>query len=217
VQGYLAFWDELRRRHPNMLIDSCASGGRRNDLETLRRSVPLLRSDYIFEPVGQQCHTYGLAMWLPFFGSGFIATDAYSIRSTLCPALNTCWDVRREDLPYDEMRARIAEWRALAPSMILGDFYPLTPYTRDNHQWMAWQFDRPETGEGAVQVFRRGDSFYESARLHLSGLQAEATYALTDADSGAMGEWTGRELMQDGLVVAVTGRPEAKIVSYKRK
>ena len=40
------------------------------------------------------------------------------------------------------MRARIAEWRALAPSMILGDFYPLTPYT-DNHQRMAWQFDRP--------------------------------------------------------------------------
>ncbi|MFI5385386.1 MAG: alpha-galactosidase, partial [Fimbriimonadales bacterium] len=30
VTGYLAYWDELRRRHPNMLIDSCASGGRRN-------------------------------------------------------------------------------------------------------------------------------------------------------------------------------------------
>ncbi|MFA6112327.1 MAG: glycoside hydrolase family 36 protein, partial [Candidatus Latescibacterota bacterium] len=45
VQGYLAYWDELRRRHPDMLIDSCASGGRRNDLETLRRAVPLLRSD----------------------------------------------------------------------------------------------------------------------------------------------------------------------------
>jgi alpha-galactosidase len=32
VTGYLAYWDELRRRHPNMLIDSCASGGHRNDL-----------------------------------------------------------------------------------------------------------------------------------------------------------------------------------------
>lgn len=30
-----------------MLIDSCASGGRRNDLETLRRAVPLLRSDLL--------------------------------------------------------------------------------------------------------------------------------------------------------------------------
>ena len=46
VQGYLAFWDDLRRRYPGMLIDSCASGGRRKDLETLRRAVPLLRSDF---------------------------------------------------------------------------------------------------------------------------------------------------------------------------
>jgi alpha-galactosidase len=65
VSGYLAYWDELRQRHPNMLIDSCASGGRRNDLETLRRAVPLLRSDYIMEPVGNQGHTYGFSFWVP--------------------------------------------------------------------------------------------------------------------------------------------------------
>lgn len=73
VQGYLAYWDELRRRRPDMLIDSCASGGRRNDLETLRRAVPLLRSDYQ-EPqnptdpkivIGNQEHTYGLSLWVP--------------------------------------------------------------------------------------------------------------------------------------------------------
>ena len=31
---------------PAMLIDTCATGGRRDDLETLRRAVPLWRSDY---------------------------------------------------------------------------------------------------------------------------------------------------------------------------
>ena len=46
VEGLLAYWDELHRRHPDMLIDTCASGGRRIDLETLRRAVPLWRSDY---------------------------------------------------------------------------------------------------------------------------------------------------------------------------
>ena len=58
-----------------MLIDSCASGGRRNDLETLRRAVPLLRSDYIFEPVGEQNHTYGISFWMPFNGTGFLTVD----------------------------------------------------------------------------------------------------------------------------------------------
>ena len=54
-----------------MLIDSCASGGRRNDLETLRRAVPLLRSDYRRSSqrrCAHQCHTYGLSSWIPYYG-----------------------------------------------------------------------------------------------------------------------------------------------------
>lgn len=46
VSGYLTLWDELIERYPDMMIDSCASGGGRNDLETLRRSVPLHCSDF---------------------------------------------------------------------------------------------------------------------------------------------------------------------------
>ena len=40
VQGYLAYWDDCAGGIPNLIIDSCASGGRRNDLETMRRAVP---------------------------------------------------------------------------------------------------------------------------------------------------------------------------------
>ena len=77
VQGYLAYWDELRRRHPGMLIDSCASGGRRNDLETLRRGMPLGNRSDFFTPSdgdlnyasGNQGQTYGLSSWVPFQGT----------------------------------------------------------------------------------------------------------------------------------------------------
>ena len=88
VTGYLAYWDALLQEHPNMLIDSCASGGRRNDLETLRRAVPLLRSDYIIEPVGNQCHTYALSFWMPFYGTGTGAIDPYLFRSVMCPSFH---------------------------------------------------------------------------------------------------------------------------------
>lgn len=37
----------------------------------MRRAIPLLRSDYLFEPAGQQGHTYGLSLWLPIFGTGY--------------------------------------------------------------------------------------------------------------------------------------------------
>ena len=216
VTGYLAYWDELRRRHPNMLIDSCASGGRRNDLETLRRAVPLLRSDYIFEPTGQQCHTYGIASWMPLYGSGMIATDPYTVRSVWCPYLNSCWDVRREDLDYPTLRRLMGEWREIAP-YFTGDYYPLTPYRPDGDVWMAWQFHRPDLGGGFIQAFRRPDSLYESARLRLQGLAPEAKYTVADMDTpGKTRELSGNELMNPGLLVTLPSRPAAVTIVYKR-
>jgi alpha-galactosidase len=86
IQGHLKLWDELRRRNPGLRIDSCASGGRRNDLESMRRAVPLTRSDFQFPTMenvveGNQCHTYGLSFWIPFQGTGAYLYDPYSFRS----------------------------------------------------------------------------------------------------------------------------------------
>ena len=38
---------------------------------------------------------------------------------------------------------------------MLGDYYPLTSYSLQPDHWIAWQFNRPETGDGVVQAFRR--------------------------------------------------------------
>ena len=71
----------------------------------MRRSVPLLRSDYIFEPIGQQGHTYGLAQWLPFFGTGAKSRSTPTPSEAACaPATRSCWDMRNKDLDYDLMR-----------------------------------------------------------------------------------------------------------------
>ena len=217
VEGYLAYWDELRRRHPDMLIDSCASGGRRNDLETLRRAVPLLRSDYIMEPVGNQCHTYGIAFWYPYFGTGTGsgAIDPYLLRSVMCPHFTACFDVRRTDLDYDMIRRVMGQWRDFA-EYYYGDYYPLTSYSLKNDVWMAWQFDCPERGAGMVQAFRRADSFYESARFKLSGLDLEAEYLVTNADAMGSEIVTGRELTEAGLPVVIDQQPGSVVITYKK-
>ena len=67
----------------------------------------------------------------------------------------------------------IRELRKVA-GYFYGDYYPLTSYSLDNSVWMAWQFDRPDLGEGMVQVFRRAEGFYESAHFPLRGLDLEA-------------------------------------------
>lgn len=218
VTGYLAYWDELRRRHPDMLIDSCASGGRRNDLETLRRAVPLLRSDYIMEPVGNQGHMYGLSFWIPYqgTGTGSGALSPYLLRSTLATHFTACFDVRRRDLDYAMIRRVLGQWRRYA-DCYLGDYHPLTPYNLDPTLWIAWQFDVPEEGRGLVQAFRRERSPYETARFRLSGLDPNARYVLTDLDRGNETEHEGRALMETGCPVTVPESPGDVILLYRRR
>lgn len=216
VEGYLAYWDELRRRHPDMPIDTCASGGRRNDIETLRRAVPLLRSDYRFEPVGTQGHTYGMAQWIPYFGTGVPDTSDYVVRSHWCPWLGIGRErPQQAGLDWTEYHRMVGQWRRVC-GYFLGDYYPLTSYSLDNTIWMAWQFDRPETGEGMVQAFRRGESPYESCRFPLRGLDPDAKYTLTDLDSGHTQQLAGRELMHDGLLITIPQRPHATVLLYQK-
>jgi len=215
VEGYLAYWDELLRRHPGMFIDSCASGGRRNDLETMRRAIPLWRSDYRCEPVGTQCATYGISLWIPLSGTGAADVDEYIFRSNMVPFTNCLFDVRRTDLDYDLLRRLTTQWRRIAPCYF-GDFWPLTPYSAGNDAWMAWQFDRPDLGEGVVQVFRRAESVYESARLQLRGLDPDARYRVRDPDAPRAKTLSGQELMDPGLLVAVGKRPGALLITYQR-
>lgn len=217
VTGYLAYWDELLKRHPGMLIDTCASGGHRNDLETLRRALPFLRSDFIQDAVGNQCHTYGLSFWLPYHGTGTDQLGAYDLRSAMaCPHFIACWDVRDRKLDYDFLRKTVGDWRQYAADY-LGDFYPLTSYTTGNDAWLAWQFDRPEEGRGVVQAFRRANSIYESARLKLRGLEAKARYVVNDLDKPhALQECAGSELAEKGLLVTAPAQPAAIVLTYRK-
>ena len=216
VQGYLAFWDELLRRHPGMLIDTCASGGRRLDLETLRRSVPLLRSDFVARPgvtEGNQGHTYGLSSWLPFQGSGVLAHDAYTYRSFYLPSFGM-----GELTPKSAAAVQKAygECRRIAPIMLEGDYYPLTPYSLKPDQWIAWQFNRPEQGDGVVQAFRRGQCEPAAQTYRLRGLDPAATYEVTDFDVAGTTMASGKDLMDKGLAVEIKDKPGAAVIVYRR-
>jgi alpha-galactosidase len=198
-----------------MFIDSCASGGRRNDLETMRRAIPLWRTDYRCEPVGTQCCTFGISLWIPFSGTGAADADAYTFRSNMAPFTNCLFDVRDPRLDYELLRKLTAQWLSIA-RCYTGDFWPLTPYSTEGGAWMGWQFDRPDLGEGFIQVFRRADSVYESARLKLRGLDPEAKYAVRDLDVGRDETCSGHDLMALGLLVTVKDQPGALLMTYRR-
>jgi alpha-galactosidase len=215
IEGYLRFWDELHARKPDLLIDTCASGGRRLDLETLRRSVPLWRSDDSTNPEHNQCQTYGIASWIPMFGSGTGCDTPYTIRSEMLPFFALGLPSKPDQgMDWDLYRREAANWAAIKQDLI-GDYYPLLPYTRDLRSWIAWQFDRPDLGSGVVQAFRRPDSPYQVAQFRLRGLDPTARYLVTDLDKVNSRDWfTGRQLMDEGVQIRMDTAPAATIITY---
>jgi hypothetical protein len=135
--------------------------------------------------------------------------------SNIAPSLGCGIDIRVKEIDYPKLRQLLDGWRRFNPNYF-GDFYPLSPWIRDAKVWIAWQFDRPEAGTGAIQVFRRSDSFYEAARFKLQGLNPDARYSITYLDSTALIESTGRQLMDEGLLVTLKEQPQAAVFLYER-
>jgi alpha-galactosidase len=214
VEGFLHYLDELHRLHPNVLFDTCASGGRRNDLETLRRAVPMHRSDYTYEPVGIQNAGYGIAFWIPYYGTPVVAHDNYDFRSAWGPQINLAWDMRRKDTNYNHLRHMLAQWREVSKDFF-GDYYPLTHYNPTQRAWMAWQFNRPSLGEGMVQAFRRVQSSCESMRFRLHGLEPDGNYDVRNLDQAGVTQMTGRDLMGKGVQVVLKDQPDSAVLVYK--
>ena len=218
VQGHLAFWDELKRRNPHLRIDACASGGRRNDLETMRRAVPLLRSDFQWQTManvvrGNQGQTYGLSSWLPFQGTGAYFYDTYSVRSFYMAGFGmgglTPENAAAQQKAYSECRK-------IATSMLFGDYYPLTGYSVLPDQWIAWQFNRPDQESGIIQVFRRDNCRETSMNFRLNDLNPKSLYDVTNFDNEGLIKISGKVLMETGLKVEIKEQPGSAVITYKR-
>lgn len=216
IEGLYAFWDSLLKNFPNLLIDNCASGGRRLDLETTTRSAPLWRTDYQFgEPNGYQCHTYGLNFYLPIHGTGLFKTDSYTFRSGLGATAVMDWEVTgkaSEAIPT--IQKRVHDYKNLRP-YFYSDYYPLTE-SRNNtgdNVWLAYQLNRPEQKDGIIIAFRRGDCENESIHTKLSGLVETTTYELFYEDYGVKVCKTGWELMH-GFDMTIPSKPASLLISY---
>jgi alpha-galactosidase len=217
IEGLYAYWDYLLNRFPNLLIDNCASGGRRLDLETVSRSAPLWRTDYQYgEPNGYQCHTYGLNFFLPLSGTGVNRTDPYTFRSSLGSAVVLNWKITNRDFSIPEMQNCIADFKETRP-YYYEDYYPLTgirDLTGDD-VWLAYQLNRPSDNSGIVVAFRRKDNHSEMLSVKLKGLNPDSTYTVYNAnDKGTMTK-TGKELAI-GLILEIKESPGSLLLKYHK-
>jgi len=225
INGFYKFWDALLEKFPHLMIDNCAGGGRKIDIETLRRSVSLWRSDFqcaaMCDIEGSQMHHLNYNSWMPYSGcgGGSNGNDIYRLRSSYDATMGVS-NFYKEFFTLEDAKENIElikqyirEFRLLRP-YFSEDFYPLTQATDKTDVWCAAQFNRPEQNDGIVQVFRRDNAPYETATFSLRGLDEGCRYKFTDIDGGEF-EVSGKELMNDGFRITVSEKHKAKIYMYK--
>ena len=225
IEGLYRFWDALLQRHPGLIIDNCASGGRRIDLETIGRATPFWRTDGPRDAVAHQCHSFGLQAWGPLSAiSEDREGDTYEFRSSMASGLCINWfhsgDGPQQKMPADApfawARKTLTQYLSLR-HFYYGDYYPLTPYTQAQTAWLAWQCDSQKPGSGMVQAFRRKDCREETLRVQLRGLEPKARYRLTDVDLPGVTERSGQELMEEGLAITLPEPASAAVIAYQKQ
>jgi alpha-galactosidase len=223
IEGLYAFWDGLLARNPHLIIDNCASGGRRIDLETVGRATPFWRTDGPRDAIAHQCHTYGLMAWVPLSATSQDREgDDYEFRSSMSSSLCLNWNHSGDgpagafgaDFPFDWAKRTLNQYVGFR-DYYLGDYYPLTEYSQSADQWMAYQLNRSK--DGLVVVLRRPQSPYEEARFPLRDLEPAANYQVTNLDTGVQSLVTGSDLMKKGLLVAIASKPGSALFKYMKQ
>ena len=218
IENLYKFWDYLLERFPGLLIDNCASGGKRLDWESIGRSAPLWRSDYYHydDPDGYQCHTYGLNFFLPIHGTGILLPDQYSFRSSLSSALQCNWKVTEPGVSVLDMQQRIREYRDIR-EYYYEDYYPLsgTGDLTGSDVWLAYQMHRPSDDSGIVVAFRRQDAPDAEYTVRLGGLTPDASYTLVNCDTQAETVRSGRELTE-GLTLRLDNPRSSLLIKYRK-
>ena len=226
IQGYYRFWDTLVARNPGLLIDSCASGGRRNDLETMRRSVTLHYTDvgYGIHPTKQLQHQW-MFRWIPYFRAHVWSwddpvtgvysketqrNDEYAFYCALAPAITDMLRYNDDDALYALSKKMQPIWRQAAQLMLSCDYYPLTACRESQEDFYAMAFYNQAAGKGFLNVVSNNRNPETEFTAVLDMLDADKTYTLTEAESGAAKTYSGKELLAFKVIL----KPRSGVVYF---
>jgi len=205
VLGLYELLDRLMKDYPDLLIEGCASGGRRIDLETIKRSHTFWKSDETASLLVMRFHETGGNTFLPgvlLNTNLFPKNVPFDVQSIFGGPLGLRCDWMKLDAKsLDRITKEITLYKKLR-SLLNEDYYPLIPQSRDLTNWVGWQFDDPARGEGYIVVLRPDASPYPLAGIALRGLDPGATYTLTPLDDtpGNIRQVTGAQLAQPWTV-----------------
>lgn len=203
VRGVWRVWEELMKRHPELVLENCSSGGRRFDLGAFARAHIHHSSDFKYEDDIVRNQISGLNTIMP----GYRVISTVTQRGADAPDISTmsrfggilrfqenfaAWS--NEEL--GRVKRHIEVYKSIR-HLLNGDFYAMFPQPHTQQAWDGWQFHDPDSGEGFVTAFRMQDE--ESVRSpRLKGLDESTTYRLRDPYTGEERCAEGAALIEEG-------------------
>ncbi len=211
VTNLYRFLDYLCENIDGLIIDNCASGGKRLDLEMTYRSIPFWRSDYncavhynLFEAT--QSQTYGLSFWLPISGTALNMQSEYSSRSAAIPLmLMDFYSNTHPDFSfYKEQR-----------ELMTGRYYPLDFGSFDQNKMHAMQYSTDDGLAGTALIYKRAEVTDKDYTVKFNGLVASKTYTVYDIDNPEkIYTVTGDKLMNEGMTIDLPNGEKAIFLMY---
>lgn len=227
VEGLYRVYEEIHKRHPDVIIEGCASGGRRIDLETISRNHGYWGSDLMCgtpEPI--QARACAMNHYLhPVFNNTCLRDhnipqadtpeNRYVFFSIIGSTPVFAFDVRDQRIDVDLAKSWVDLLKRVR-GFTMEDFYPLTEWSLSTEVWLAMQFHEPLTQRGLVVAFRRPDCPYPIAQFPLRALESAQQYVFKDEFNSEEVTHSGAELAE-GLKVALPVRPDVAIHTYRPK
>ncbi|HUI40582.1 MAG TPA: glycoside hydrolase family 36 protein [Terriglobia bacterium] len=213
TRAYYEIYDELRRRHPGLLLEACNDGGRMVDFGTAAHTDYFSITDS-YDPLSNRRAFYDASHVLPApmlecyverYPGANPAAFLYMLRSGMMG-----WCTLMQDTAAWDSEQHAAARRAfdlyktrLRPLIRAADLYHIAPRP-DSEHWDGVEYFATGTGQGVVYAFRGANPGENTHTYPLRGLRSDRRYALQFNDHTSPDrEESGNDLMVPGLRVSL--------------
>ncbi len=240
------YFDELKTKYPNLMFENCAGGGQRVDLNMMRFTGRINRSDNqdpfdilrlhegfsnIMLPklAGGGCH---ISSVYTAHHNNRTSTMRFQARVAMMGALAIGQHLLNlTEEQKEELKKYVEQYKSIRHIVHLGDIYRLASV--DERPYAAYEYLSEDRREGLIFIFGRGIGamrIYE--RLRLDGLDEDAKYSFTEIDGAEQSDVsvggdtknntpmqktrTGKALMRLGIDFVLRGDMDSIVYHFKK-
>jgi hypothetical protein len=211
TRGYYSIYEELRRRHPNLLLEVCNDGGRMVDFGSAAHGDYFSATD-TYDPLANRRAFYDASYVLPpamlesyveKYPAPRIENFRYVLRSGMLGWFSLMLDAGQWSARQREAATReFALYKSkLRPMIRAADLYHVADRP-DGVHWDGMEYFSAGLRRGVLYAFRGSSDDLPTHRFRLQGLKQNRRYRFTFQDNPAANRvLTGKSSMQMGVDV----------------